>query len=98
MSFEEIGLSAVGLGGVNETKKLVELIKKVSSDRIFILALDNDKAGRRATGKLIEELAEEGIDQRYIVISDLYKQYKDANEYLVADRDGFMERMKLVIH
>ncbi len=98
MSFEEIGLSAVGLGGVNETKKLVELIKKVSSDKIFILALDNDKAGRRATGKLIEELAEAELDQRYIVKSDIYGKYKDANEFLVADREGFIERIKLVIH
>lgn len=96
LSFEEIGLSAIGLGGVNEIKKLVGLIKKASSDKIFILALDNDKAGSRAAGKFIEELAEDGINQRYIVISDLYKQYKDANEYLVADREGFIERMKAI--
>jgi len=98
MSFEEVGLSAVGLGGVNETKKLVELIKKVSADKIFILALDNDKAGRRATGKFIEELAEAEVDQKYIVISDLYGKYKDANEYLIADRKGFLERMDRIIH
>ena len=97
MSFEEIGLSAIGLGGVNEIKKLVELIKKASSDKIFILALDNDKAGRCATGKFIEELAEAGLNQKYIVISDLYGKYKDANEYLIADREGFMERMQQVI-
>lgn len=96
MSFEEIGLSAIGLGGVNEIKKLVELIKKDSSDKIFILALDNDKAGRRATGKFIEEHAEVGLDQKYIVISDLYGKYKDANEYLIADKVGFIERMRKI--
>lgn len=96
MSFEEIGLSAIGLGGVNEIKKLVELIKKDSSDKIFIMALDNDKAGRRATGKFIEELAEAGLDQKYIVISDLYGKYKDANEYLIADKVGFIERMRKI--
>ena len=96
MSFEEIGLSAIGLGGVNEIKKLVELIKKASSEKIFILALDNDKTGRRATGKFIEELAEADINQKFIVVSDLYKQYKDANEFLVADRVGFIERMKKI--
>ena len=96
MSFMEIGLNAVGLGGTNEIKKLTKQLKEHSSNKILILAFDNDKAGKRATGKFIEELAEDGINQRYIVISDLYKQYKDANEYLVADREGFIERMKAI--
>ncbi len=94
MSFEEIGLSAIGLGGVNETKKLIELLKEKVTSKILVLALDNDKAGRRATGKFIEELAEAELDQKYIVISDLYEEYKDANEYLIADRKGFIEKMK----
>lgn len=98
LSFEEIGLSAIGLGGVNEIKKLVGLIKKASSDKIFILALDNDKAGSRATGKFIEELAEAELDQKYIVISDIYGKYKDANEFLIADRKGFIERMKTIVN
>ena len=98
LSFEEIGLSAIGLGGVNEIKKLVGLIKKASSDKIFILALDNDKAGSRATGKFIEELAEAELDQKYIVISDIHGKYKDANEFLIADREGFIERMKTIVN
>ncbi len=98
MSFEEIGLSAVGLGGVNEVSKLVNQLKEHPCDKILALALDNDKAGRRATGKFIEELAETELNQKYIVISDLYGKYKDANEYLVADRVGFIERMNRIIH
>lgn len=98
MSLEEIGLSAIGLGGVNEISKLVEQLKEKPCNKILILALDNDKAGKRATGKFIEELAEAELDQRYVVISNLYGEYKDANEFLVADRVGFIERMKLVIH
>ncbi len=94
MSFEEIGLSAVGLGGVNEISKLVKQLKEKSCNKILVLALDNDKAGKRATGKFIEELAEAELDQKYIVISGLYGKYKDANEYLVADRKGFIEKMK----
>lgn len=98
MSFMEIGLDAVGLGGVNEVSKLVNQLKECSCDKTLVLALDNDKAGRRATGKFIEEIAEAGLDQQYIVISDLYGVYKDANEYLVADKGGFIEKMKRVIH
>lgn len=98
MSFEEIGLSAIGLGGVNETKKLIELLKEKATEKMIILALDNDKAGRRATGKFIEELAETELDQKYIVISDLYGKYKDANEFLVSDRERFKEKMKDIVY
>lgn len=98
MSFEEIGLSAIGLGGVNEVSKLVQKLKEKPSNKVLVLALDNDKAGKRATGKFIEELAETELDQKYIVDSDMYGKYKDANEFLVADREGFIERMKWVLY
>lgn len=97
MSFEEIGLSAIGLGGVNGVSKLIERLKEKPCSKILVLALDNDKAGRRATGKLIEELAEAELNQRYIINSDIYGKYKDANEFLVTDREGFIEKMKWVV-
>lgn len=94
MSFEEIGINAIGLGGVNEVSKLVDLLKNRPCNKILVFALDNDKSGKRATGKLIEELAEAELKQKYIVNSDLYGEYKGANEFLVADRRGFIEKMK----
>lgn len=96
LSFEEIGLRAIGLGGVNEVSKLVKQLKEKPCNKILVLALDNDKAGKRAMGRFIEELAETELDQKYIVIGDLYGKYKDANEFLIADRDGFIERMKRI--
>ena len=98
MSFIEIGLDAIGLGGVNEISKLVEQLKEKPSNKILVLALDNDKAGRRATGKFIEELAEAELNQRYIVNSDIYGKYKDANEFLITDRERFIEKMKWVLY
>lgn len=98
MTFAEIGLDAVGLGGVNEVSKLVKQLNEKPCNKILVMALDNDKAGRRATGKFIEELAEAELEQKFIVVSDLYKRYKDANEFLVADRKGFVERMNKIIH
>lgn len=98
MSFEEIGLSAVGLGGVNEVSKLVQKLKEKPSNKVLVLALDNDKAGKRATGKFIEELAEAELDQEYIAISDIYGKYKDSNEFLVADRERFNTKMKVIIN
>lgn len=93
MSFEEIGINSIGLGGVNEVSKLVCQLKENPCDKTLVLALDNDKAGRRATGKFIEELADAEIVQNYIVNSRLYGEYKDANEYLVTDREGFIKKM-----
>lgn len=98
LSFAEIGLDAIGLGGVNEISKLVQKLKEKTSDKVLVLALDNDKAGIRATGKFIEEIAEAELEQRYIVDSDVYGKYKDANEYLVADREGFIEKMKTIVY
>ena len=97
MSFTEIGLDAIGLGGVNEVSKLIQKLKEKPCNKVLVMALDNDKAGKRATGKFIEEVAEVELDQEYIVISDLYGKYKDANEFLVADREGFIERMKTIV-
>ena len=97
MSFMEIGLDAIGLGGVNEVSKLINQLKGHTSAKILILALDNDKAGRRATGKFIEELAENELNQKYVVVSGLYGEYKDANEFLVADREKFIEKMKRAV-
>lgn len=96
MSFEEIGFHSIGLGGVNEVTKLVSQLKVHPSNKILVLALDNDKAGRRATGKFIEEIAENELDQKFVVDSGLYGKYKDANEFLIADREGFKERVSLV--
>lgn len=79
---------------MNEVPKLIKQLKEKPCNKVLILALDNDKAGKRATGKFIEELAEAELEQRYIVNSDLYGKYKDANEFLVADRERFIERMK----
>lgn len=98
MSFIEIGLDAIGLGGVNEVSKLVKQLNEKPCNKILVMALDNDKAGRRATGKFIEELAEAELDQKFIVVSDLYGKYKDVDEFLVADRKGFVERMNKIIH
>ena len=94
----EIGLDAIGLGGTNEISKLVKQLQGKPCNKILVLALDNDKVGRRATGKFIEELAEAEVDQGYAVVSDLYNKYKDANEFLVADREGKKEKMKAVVN
>ena len=79
------GLNAVGIGVVNEVIKLIEQLEIYPCNRILILYLNNDKAGRCVIGKFIEELAETELNQEYIVIRDLYGVYKAANEFLVTN-------------
>ena len=52
---------------------------------------------RARDGKFIEEIAETELNQKYIVYSSLYGKYKDANEFLMADRKGFIEKIKAVV-
>ena len=93
MSFEEIGYNAVGLGGTNNIEKLIEQLKLRQTEKTLVLAMDNDIPGKKATGRIIVALAESGLNTDYIVVSNLYGRYKDANEFLVANRVGFCERV-----
>lgn len=95
MSFEEIGYHALGLGGVNETGRLCEVVK--ATDKCLILALDNDVSGQKATGKIIEALAEAGNTYKAITMNWIYGDYKDANEFLVRDREGFEKQIEKIV-
>ena len=97
MSFEEIGYPAIGLGGVNEIDKLIDLLIENNTCKCLILALDNDVAGRRSMGKIIETVAKEELRFPFLALSWIYGNYKDANEFLVKDRDGFEKQIRRVI-
>ena len=62
------------LGTVENTPKAIELLKSYNTYKVY-LALDNDRAGRKATEVLKEHLPEAKD------ISDLYKSYKDFAEF-----------------
>lgn len=89
MSFEEIGYPALGLGSVNEIDKLIKLLLHTGTYKRLIIALDNDVPGRCATGKLIEAIANTEMPFNVMSMSWIYENYKDPNEFLVKDRDGF---------
>ena len=97
LSFEEVGASAVGLGGVSNIRKLIEKIKEAREEKgeynnYFLIALDNDRAGEEATAKLKQELDSIGIEN--YIVKDLYKEFKDGNEFLVNDRERFIKAVK----
>lgn len=96
MSFYEVGYNAVGLGSTSNINKLLSILKVSSKPKkpLFIV-LDNDEEGKKKTKELIMELDKMGIDYYYSF--DFYEGYKDANEYLVNDRQGFIKSIQEAI-
>ena len=82
MSVVECGFSCIGLGSTSNIKKIFGYN---TSNTVLIIALDNDKAGNKATTALADECDERRVP--YIIAqNDIWSNYKDANELLVTDR------------
>lgn len=90
MSVVEAGGEAVALGSASEgnVRRLLNLLEKQKPTQPLILAIDNDKAGDRATAQLIEGLERLGVT---FYKADISHPYKDPNEALNADREAFTE-------
>lgn len=91
LSFEEIGYKAIALNSTQNANRFVELVKK-HIDKLknctFIIALDNDSAGQKAI-----EILESNFKALLVNSERFYFEevYKDINEYLIADMDGFKQ-------
>lgn len=85
LSIIEIGYSAVALGSVNNAGMLLKYLSENKPGQPLLIAMDADEKGQQAAGKLMSGLRDLGIDAYRANISG---GYKDANERLVADRDG----------
>ena len=97
MSIYEVGGNALALGGVSNKQKLIDRLKNPEMEcntKIFILALDNDDAGKKTSEWLEEEL--DKLNFPYIT-SNIAGEYNDVNDYLVADREKFAEAVKTAI-
>ena len=75
---------AVALNGAANGRKLIEAAADFSG--VFVLALDNDEAGRKAAENLSAMIQEAGFP---FSVADLCGGCKDENEFLVMDRAGF---------
>ena len=85
LSIIEAGGEAVALSSTAYINGFVRELKEAAPAQPLIIALDNDKAGETAAGKLEIELAALHIPfYRFNPAGD----YKDANERLIADRKG----------
>ena len=95
LSIIDVGGEAVGIGSTSMVNKLLETIQsaKQKPEQPLIIAFDNDKAGQDATTKLSEGL--DKLDVPYFECN-IAKPYKDANEFLMQDRQGLIDKVKAV--
>ena len=90
LSIIEAGRKAIALGSVNEVNLLVNKLKEDKFNNKFILMLDNDEKGKMWQEILYTKLKEIGIN---VEKNNTLGKYKDANEFLVADRDNFIKAL-----
>ena len=101
LSIMEAGFPAIATGGGTSKRELVEAIKqKGCFSTAFLVIPDNDRNGDgspdpskgiRAGKELQAELKQAGIRAGMVnVLGESWpQQYKDCNDYLKADREGF---------
>jgi hypothetical protein len=82
MSIAECGGTAVALCGVANIGKLIRGVRSKKPKCTFVLALDNDEAGRKAQQELANSLFE--VNARFIPFN-IAGECKDPNELLVKD-------------
>ena len=90
MSLEEIrqDIKAISLNSINNAKQLVNEAQDNNFKGVFILALDTDVQGLRASTELKEDLELVGIKAHiFNSSSDKYNGHKDINEWLVQDKE-----------
>ena len=86
LSLIDVGESAIALGSTVNVKKFLSLIKEKFPTQPLIISLDNDEAGQRASKELTDGLLDFGFSSFYK--KDFPENFKDANEFLMKDREG----------
>lgn len=86
LSIIDVGGMAVALCSANNAKKFLDVATQRKPKLGFILSLDNDEAGRKANATISEGLTSLNIP---FCAHELPAQYKDANEFLMANRTAF---------
>lgn len=94
LSIIEAGADAVALGSVANADQLVRLLKANPPEGRLILSLDNDQAGLEASKRLTEAFIREGIS---FLQENVSGSHKDANEALMANREGFLARVSELV-
>jgi len=101
LSIMEVGGLAIGLGSMSNYNRLKETLEKgAETKQPFIICLDNEKEEEKRqrveqNARKIEEVLD-GLHYNHYR-RDINRAYKDANEHLVQDREGFTRIVKDII-
>lgn len=100
LSIIDVGGEAIGLGSINNTKKLLSFLQDHQLKQPLIIAMDNDSDPNtkarvsKIAKQLLNDLEKLGISCYLEVITE---KYKDANDFLMADRDQFVMTVHSII-
>lgn len=91
LSIEEIGYSALAMNRVANANTVFKLLldrnKEKIKSKMFIIMCDNDSIGQDANEEISKIL--DSYNLRYRIINNYPVGIKDANEWLVSDKEGF---------
>ena len=84
----------------SQTRLIVKTLQKFKEqdptiNPTIILSMDNDRAGQKANRALQRDLEALGFT---CYVNPVNGDYKDANEFLVKDREGFRQKLQHVIN
>lgn len=94
LSVAEVGYTALALGSTSNYGKLVDYTHDHRPTQPLIIALDGDRSGVETTQKLLSGLRSIGVE---CYIADINGGHKDANEHLIADREGFRHALEMAV-
>lgn len=87
LSAIQLGFNAVGLGSTSMIDKLFQEYK-INPNNVFIIALDNDDGGKKATQKLITLCRVNKIPYYVANTNMLFNNAKDCNEALINNKNA----------
>lgn len=91
LSIIEVGAEAIALNSTANAAALIKTLETVKTSSIFILCLDNDPAGQKASNTLSEGLSRLNIP---FIVADICAGSKDPNEALCKDRALFLSAIE----
>lgn len=91
LSIIEAGETAIALNSTSNAGRLIDQLQEKRTAATFILCLDNDGAGQKATKTVKDGLQRLNIS---FVTADICGKYKDPNEHLQASREGFTKAIE----
>lgn len=94
LSLETIGCKAISINSASNVRRLSDMIQRNKDkykDITFVLAFDNDDAGRDATKRAKELLQDNGVD---VDVFEFDGQYKDVNELLQAGKHLLIQALE----